>query len=309
MTQQVAIIGAGQMGHGFAAHFIRFGLDVTLIDHRKSNLERAKCEIRDVLEFLNGQQLTTLDPAVATNAIKFTTDRLVGVNDVDLVLETIHEDLATKQAMFENLVEETSSDTLLASNTSGLPITEIAATVPEDAGRIVGCHWWFPPYLLEPVEIIPGENTDEAFYEQLVRFVESVDRKPVRVQCDVPGFVWNRIQYAIIRECLHLAEEGVASLEDINMAIRDGYAVRTSAIGPLETLDYVGLDLVKTVGENLYPELANDQTPHTLLDERIETGRTGIDDGEGLLEYNNAPEALLRERDERIAAIRKAREQ
>ena len=307
MSQRVAVVGAGQMGHGFAVHFVRHGKDVTLIDHRQSNLDRAREQIREVVSFLREREMTDHDPAEVTDDVEFTLDRAAGVADADVVLETISEDLDAKRDVFAGLVEEAPADALLASNTSGLPITDIAAGL-EEPGRVVGCHWWFPPYLLEPVEVIRGEETADEYYDRLVSFVESVDRKPVRVQRDVPGFVWNRIQYAIVRECLHLAEEGVASVEDINVAIRDGYAVRTSVIGPLETLDYVGLDLIRTIGENLYPELADDDEPQDIFGERIAEGKAGIEDGAGLLEYDDPPDTLLRRRDEKVAAVRNALE-
>lgn len=288
MSPRVAIVGAGQMGHGFAAHFVRHDKEVTLIDHRQSNLNRAEEKITDVVSFLHEQDMTDLDPAEVTDSITFTTDRAAGVTGVDVVLETISEEPDAKRGLFEGLVEEAPDDALLASNTSGLPITDIAAAVPGDAERVVGCHWWYPPYLVD--------------------FVESVDRKPVRVQRDVPGFVWNRVQFAVVRECLHLAQEGVASLEDINMAIRDGYAVRTSAIGPVETLDYAGLELFREIGETIYPTLADDTDPQDLLDDRIAEGWTGIEAGSGLLDYDDAPDALTRCRDQKVAAIQTALE-
>lgn len=304
----VAIVGAGQMGHGFAVHFTRHDKDVTLIDHRQSNVDRAREQIRDVAAFLRDRGMMTREPDEVVDSIDFTLDRPAGVAGADVVLETISEDLEAKRELFGHLVDEAPADAVLASNTSGLPITEIASNTPEDAGRIVGCHWWYPPYLLESVEVIRGDATDDEQYERLVDFVESVDRKPVRVQRDVPGFVWNRIQYAIVRECLHLAEEGVASLEDINMAIRDGYAIRTSVIGPLETLDYVGLELVRNIGEDLYPALANDTEPQAIFDDRIAEGHTGIEAGEGFLEYDASPAELTRCRDDGMAAIRQALE-
>jgi len=304
-VEDVAIVGAGDMGHGFAVQFVRSGLDVTLIDHRESNLERARERIRGAASFLDQEELAALDPEATVEAVTYTVDRPAGVADVDLVLETVPEEMATKRALFGSLAEETDG-ALLASNTSGLPITEIAEGAPEAAERIVGCHWWYPPYLLRPVEVIPGAETSEAAVDRLRAFLEAVDRDPIHVRRDVPGFVWNRVQHAVVRECLHIVEEGIASAEDVNRAIRDGYATRTAAIGPLETVDIAGLELFRTGASGVYPHLCDRDDPNPLYDERIAEGRTGIGAGAGFFEHDRDPDAITRDRDQRVAAIRRA---
>jgi 3-hydroxyacyl-CoA dehydrogenase len=305
-VERVAVVGAGDMGHGFAVQFVRSGVDVTLIDHRQSNVERARERIRSAAAFLDAEGLADLDPEGMVETIEFTLDRAVGVAGADLVLETVPEEMATKQAMFESLAEEADDDAVLSSNTSGLPITEIAEGAPGAADRIVGCHWWYPPYLLRPVEVIPGEVTSDRTVERLRAFLAMVDRDPVLVRRDVPGFVWNRVQHAVVRECLHIVEEGIASAEDVNRAIRDGYATRTAAIGPLETVDIAGLELFRTGAEGVYPHLCDRDDPNPTYDERIAEGRTGIDAGAGLFDYDRAPDAITRDRDERVAAVRRA---
>ena len=304
--QQVAVVGAGDMGHGFAVHFTRMGKDVTLIDHRQSNIDEARSNIRDVAAFLREEDIADLDPDAVVDDIAFTLDQDAGVADADLVLETVSEDLSVKREVFEELAAAAPGDAVLASNTSGIPITDIAAAVPAAAERVAGLHWWFPPYLLPTVEVVRGEETGDATVERLTAFLESVDRVPVRVNRDVPGFVWNRLQYAVYREALHLVEEEVAPVEDINRAIRDGWAIRTAAIGPFETMDIAGLDLVRTVGEDIYPALCDDDEPSRLFDELLDAGRGGIRDGAGFLEYDDSPSEITRARDEKVAAIRRA---
>lgn len=301
----VAVVGAGDMGHGFAAHFATQGLSVTLVDHRQSNLDRAETRIRDVVDFLREEGVTDVGAADALDAVAFTLDAEAGVADADLVLETVPEDLELKRDTFETVAPAAPDDAVLASNTSGLPITDIAADVPAYADRIVGCHWWFPPYLLPTVEVIRGDRTADRTVERMRAFVESVDRVPVTVERDAPGFVWNRIQHAVFREALHIAEEGIASLEDVNRAIRDGYAIRTAAIGPIETIDIAGLDLTRTVGDDLYPHLCDDAETSDLFDEYLERGRGGIADGAGFFEYDRTPDEITRARDEQVLAIRR----
>lgn len=299
----VAIVGAGAMGHGLAVQCVRHGLDATLIDHRRRNLDGALERIQDTAEDLIADW-----PADADERLTTSLDLPEGVDSADVVIETITEDLSMKRDLFSRLAEHAPPDAVLASNTSSIPIGGIAAAIPEHADRVAGCHWWYPPYLLRPVEIVRADATDDDTIRRLESFVEAVDRDPVLVERDVPGFVWNRVQFAVVRECLHVVEEGIASVDDVNRAIRDGYATRTAAVGPFETMDIAGLDLFHTVAEDLYPELADDDEPQRSLTDAVEEGRTGIDAGAGFFEYDDEPEAVTRRRDERVVAIRHALE-
>lgn len=305
-VDRVSVVGAGAMGHGFAAHFALSDLDVTLIDHRQSNLDRATERIREVVRFHNHEGLAD-DPLDAVlDRIDRTLDRDAGVADADVVLETITETLELKREVFASLGSAAPEDALLASNTSGIPITEIARGVPACADRIVGCHWWYPPYLLRPVEVVRGEETSDETMTRARAFVEQVDRDPVVVERDVPGFVWNRVQNAVVRECMHLASEGVASVEDINRAVRDGYARRTTVIGPFETMDIAGLSLFETVAAEVFPHLCDDDEPSALFEEYRGRGRGGVTDGAGFFEYDDSPEGVTRRRDAHLAALDRA---
>jgi 3-hydroxyacyl-CoA dehydrogenase len=302
MTRTVTVIGAGDMGHGFVAHFALHGLSVTLVDHRQSNLDRARERIRAVVEFHREEGLSDAAPDEILDGVEMTLDREAGVAEADLVLETVTEDLDVKREVFESVGAAAPDDAVLSSNTSGIPITDIAEGF-DFADRMVGCHWWYPPYLLEPVEVIRGEGTSEETMARMEAFVEAVDRKPIVVERDVPGFVWNRVQSAVVRECMHIVAEGVASFEDVNTAIRDGYARRTSVIGPFETVDVAGLSLFRTVAGELYPHLCDDDEPGELFDEYIEEGRGGIEDGAGFFDYDEPAEAVTRRRDDQLAAL------
>jgi len=310
MTAQhtVTVIGAGDMGHGFATLFTVKGQSVTLVDHRQSNLDEAAERTREVVSFLAEEGETDRDPDAVVDDIEFTTDLAAGVAGTDLVLESVPEDLSVKQDTYREVAENAPNTAVLASNTSGIPITDIAEAVPDHAGRVVGCHWWYPPYLLPSVEVVRGEETSDETVERVRAFLDAVDRKPVMVERDIPGFVWNRIQMAIFRESLHLVEEGVTSFEDIDRAIRDGYALRTAAIGPFETMDIAGLDLVQTVLDNLSPHLCDDDEASPLFEEYLDEGRGGIHDGAGFYDYDHNPEEVTHDRDETVMALRRARE-
>lgn len=302
-TRSVSVIGAGDMGYGFAIHFTLQGQDVTLVDVDESALVDARDRIRGSVSLLAERGITDRDPDAVVESIAYATDAAAGVADAAVVLEAVPEDLDLKRAVFREVAAAAPEDAILASNTSGIPITEIAEAVPDAADRVAGCHWWFPPFLLTPVEVIRGEATSDRTIDRLAAFVEAVDRDPIHVEKDVPGFVWNRIQAAIARECMYLAEEGVASVEDINRAIRDGYAVRTAATGPFETLDLAGLDLVKTGAERRYADLSDADGPPDVLVDLVESGRTGVKAGAGFFEYDRPADEVIRERDATVTTI------
>ena len=302
----VAVIGAGTMGHGLALQFARHGAGVTLVDHRDSNLDDARAGVDDALDFLDAAGLLDADPDAVRERIDYTLDAAAAVADVELAIETVSEDISVKEQVFGELAAAAPDDAVLATNTSSIPITDVAAAVPDAADRVVGCHWWNPPYLLPTVEVVRGEATSDETVDRTAAFVEAVDREPIRVERDVPGFVWNRIQFAVLRECTHLVAAGVASLPDVERAVRDGYALRTAVVGPFETADLAGLDLFRSIAANLYPHLSDADDPGPLFDERLAAGRGGVADGAGFHEYDESEADVIRRRNERVAAIRRA---
>ncbi|SDZ90242.1 3-hydroxybutyryl-CoA dehydrogenase [Haloplanus vescus] len=304
----VAVVGAGTMGHGLALQFARHGAGVTLVDHRESNLADARAGVDDALDFLDANGWLDTDPDAIRARIDDTLDTAAAVAGAEFVVESVSESLDVKADVFQTLVDAAPENAVLASNTSGIPITDIAATVPDAADRVIGCHWWNPPYLMPTVEVVRGAETSDETVARTAAFVEAVDRDPIRVERDVPGFVWNRIQFAVLRECTHLVQEGVASLEDVERAVRDGYALRTAAIGPFETADLAGLDLFETIAADLYPHLSDADAPGSLFADRLDAGRGGVADGAGFHEYDVAPEDVIRTRNERVAAVRRALE-
>jgi 3-hydroxyacyl-CoA dehydrogenase len=303
---RLAVVGAGTMGSGLAVQFARHGTRVTLADHRDANLDRARETIAEAIDFLREAELLAGEAGPLLDRIDTTLDTAAAVDGVDLVIETVSEDRAVKRDVFETVAEAAPADAVLSSNTSGIPISELGAFVP-DPERVVGCHWWNPPYLLPLVEVVRGEATADRIVDRTVDYVEGVGRDPILVERDVPGFVWNRIQFAVLRECAHLVEAGVASLADVERAVRDGYALRTAAVGPFETADLAGLGLFRDIADDLYPHLSTAETAGPAFEERIEAGRTGVAAGAGFHEYSESPAEAIARRDERVAAIRRAR--
>jgi 3-hydroxyacyl-CoA dehydrogenase len=301
----IAIVGAGTMGAGLAVQFARHGAGVALVDHRESNLADAREAVADATAFLDDRDLLDPSPESVRERVDYTLDLAAACAGVELVLETVSEDLDVKAGVFETAAAAT-EDAVLATNTSSLAVTEVASRVPDHADRVVGCHWWNPPYLLPTVEVVAGEATSDATVERTADLVAAVGRDPIRVRKDVPGFVWNRVQFAVLRECAHIVETGVASVADVDRAVRDGYALRTAAVGPFETADLSSLSLFRTVAAGIYPSLSDADEPGAAFDERIRDGKEGVAAGAGFHEYEESQREAVRRRDERVAALRAA---
>jgi 3-hydroxybutyryl-CoA dehydrogenase len=306
-VERATVVGAGTMGPGLAVQFARHGCAVTLVDHRRANLDGAERAVDDAIALLDGEGLLDPDPDAVGDRIGYALDLAGSVTAADFVLESVPEDLDTKAEVFGTAAAAAPDDAILATNTSGIPVSDVAATVPDAAERVVGCHWWNPPYLLPTVEVVRGERTDDDVLDRTAAVVEALDRTPVVVERDVPGFVWNRVQFAVLRECAHLVESGVASLADVERAVRDGYALRTAAVGPFETADLSSVALFRDIAAELSPHLSDAEAPSALFDERVAAGRDGVADGAGFHEYDESLPDAIRRRDERIVALRRAR--
>ena len=307
MSPDTLIVGAGTMGYELAVQFARHGAAVTVVDHRQSNIDEARERVGEALAFLDREGMLAADADSVVDRIDYSLDLADAADGVDFVLESVSEDIDVKADVFGTLAEAT-EDAVLASNTSGLQITDIADTVPEAADRVVGCHWWNPPYVMPLVEVIRGEATSDRTVERTTATVEAVERDPITVERDVPGFVWNRIQFAVLREATHIVEEGIASVEDVERAVRDGYALRTSVVGPFETADISGVDLFGDIAAELYPHLSDADERGPQFDERIAEGRTGVEAAEGFRSYEESLSEVVARRDETVAAVVRARE-
>ncbi len=303
----VALIGAGTMGPGMAAVFASHGFEVRLADIKPEILERAKATTETVYATLvNGGMLAASTVEAARPRVRFTTDTGDAVHGADVVVEAIPERLDLKQRLFAEIEGQVSSDAILASNTSGIRITELgkAVTRPE---RVVGMHWSNPPHLIPVIEIIRGERTSQATVDAISRVVERLEMLPVLVRRDVPGFVENRILYAIMREALHLLEAGIASAEDIDTITKWGIGYKLSVIGPLELLDVAGLDIYQSVASYLNADLSSRTDVSPLIQEKVQAGELGLKTGKGLFAYRPEQIApLMQKRMRLLLAARKA---
>ncbi|MDQ3085951.1 MAG: 3-hydroxyacyl-CoA dehydrogenase NAD-binding domain-containing protein, partial [Actinomycetota bacterium] len=229
------------------------------------------------------------------------------LDGVDLVVEAVPEKLELKHEIFPQLEQHVREDAILASNTSGIPITKIAAVCAHPE-RVIGMHWSNPPHLIPMIEVIPGEQTDQRVVDEACELVRRFGYHPV-VEKEVPGFVENRILYAILRECLDLVDRGIISPEGMDLNVRWGIGYKLAVIGPMELLDMAGLDIYDAVGSYLNQDLSTSGEVSSTIRERIAEGKLGMKTGSGIYDYT--PEQIDQLRGERAAklvAVRKALE-
>ena len=303
----VAVVGAGTMGPGMSAVFASHGFDVRLADIKPDVLERAKATVEVIFKTLiGGGLLSAADADAGRGRLRYTTDVREAMSGAGFVVEAIPERLDLKQRFFAEAEREVSPEAILATNTSGIPITKLGEAVARPE-RVVGMHWSNPPHLIPVIEVIRGDRTSQATVEATRRIVERVGMIPVVVQRDVPGFVENRILYAIMREALHLLEEGIASAEDIDTITRWGIGYKLAVIGPLELLDVAGLDIYHSVASYLNADLSRRADVSPLVTRKVEAGELGIKSGRGLFEYTpDGITAIMQRRMRLLLASRRA---
>lgn len=301
--KRVAVVGTGTMGPGMGSVMSRAGAHVTLYDLDEAALDRAR----------EGTKLATsildrLGVADQGGTIDFQTDLEAAVAGADLVVEAVPEQLALKQQVFAQFEDLVPVETVLASNTSGIPITSIAEHL-ERPERIVGMHWSNPPHLIPMIEVIPGEKTAPETVDRLSDYIRSFGYEAV-VEREVPGFVENRILYAILRECIDLVERGIISQEDMDTCVRWGIGYKLAVIGPMELLDMAGLDIYKSVGSYLNADLSTSGEVSPMIHDRVAAGRLGMKTLGGIYDYT--PDEVVARRAAiagSLVAVRKAIEE
>lgn len=276
----VAIIGGGTMGSSIANVFLNCHIRVNLIDVCESMLETAKQKIKFYLE-------SNLSNSEETyNCLKTFRDMEKGMAGADLVLEAIPEDLSLKQEIFKKLDNMCPASVILATNTSGYPITSIAK-VTNHKERVVGTHFFTPAESIPIVEVIKSTYTSKGVVEITCNFLKSVNKKPLIVNKDVPGFVANRMQHALVREAISLVQNGIASVKDVDLAVKYIFGVRFPSTGILEQRDLSGLDVNLKVAEYLYADLEDSKVPMRLHEEKVKQGHVGLKTGKGFYEWSN----------------------
>jgi 3-hydroxybutyryl-CoA dehydrogenase len=299
--KKVAVIGAGIMGHGFAQIFAQKGYSVFLYDIDEKILKSALARIGAGLDtFIEHGMIRSKEKKATLEKISLTTNLEEAVGKADFVLEAVPEIMDLKKEIFAKLDRFAPLHAILASNTSGLSITEMGSVTQRPEKTII-VHGINPPTIIPVVEIVRGEKTSDETAEICYRLLLKLGKRPVRVLREVPGFLFNRLQMALWREALYCLENGVATAEDIDSVVKTGYGFRLANLGPLETSDFGGLDTFYRLAQNLFPNLSATQTAPPVLEKLVHAGKLGVKTGEGFYSYPPAvAKKKIKQRDQRL---------
>lgn len=285
--KKVAVVGTGTMGPGIAQVFAQHEIAVQIFDIDPDQLIKARETLGANLNLMVQAGMLSDSGAVEIqNRIQNAASLADAVLDADLVIEVIPEMMDFKTKLLGELDEICGPGTILASNTSGLSITKMAQATrrPE---KVVGMHWWNPPIIIPVIEIVKGESTSEDVLQTMDKLIRKIDKVPVLVKKDVPGFLGNRLQYALMREAIALLNEGVASAEDIDTMIKSGIGFKFPIMGPLETIDMAGLDIYYRVSQYLNKDLDKSEGAAPIVADMVEQGNLGLKSGKGFYDYSN----------------------
>lgn len=305
MAEKVTVLGAGTMGHGIVQLYAQAGYDVYMYDIKDEFLERAITRISDNLDMLiQESSITTSDKENTLKRISTTTDLREAVTETRFVTEAVSENLTIKFDLFKQLEEIVEDDTIIASNTSTFSIQQLSEGV-QKKDRLIITHFFNPAHLVPLVEVVKGPETSQDIIDRTVEVLRNIGKKPVVLKKDIPGLIANRLQAALVREAFYLLDQGVAEAEDIDLAITAGPGFRWAFIGPLETADFGGLDIWKSVVENLAPVLSKEEKIPQFVEEKVQSGNLGTKTGNGLFTYadNDDVQRRITERDENFIRL------
>jgi 3-hydroxybutyryl-CoA dehydrogenase len=285
VIDKTAVIGAGIMGRGIALVYALNGCRVSLYDINQQALHMARKHIDNDLELLVAEGLIS---AVASQSaqknIIITGSLDMAVGDAEFITEAVPEQLPLKHQVFARLESLAPSTAIIASNTSTLPLSELTRGLirPE---RLLITHFFNPAHLVPLVEVVKSEKAPAEIITTTLELLRQIGKVPVVLKKDIPGFIANRLQAAILREALHLVASGVADMHDVDTVVTVGPGFRWSVIGPLETADFGGLDTWQSVMGNLAPELDCTRTAPAVLTEMNRQGHLGVKTGQGFYSY------------------------
>lgn len=288
--KNVAVIGAGTMGNGIAHVFAQFGYKVALIDIAQASLDKGMATITKNLDrMVAKEKISEADKVATLNNLTTFTQMSEGVKGVDLVVEAATENIDLKLKIFKDLDQMTEDHVILATNTSSISITKIAA-VTSRPDKVIGMHFMNPVPVMKLVEIIRGYSTSDAVTNLIMETSRKLDKVPVEVN-DYPGFVANRILMPMINEAIITLHEGVAGVEEIDTVMKLGMA---HPMGPLQLADFIGLDVCLAIMEVLYNGFGNPKyAPCPLLVNMVTAGKLGVKNGEGFYSWTHGTKDLV----------------
>ncbi|QWE17195.1 3-hydroxyacyl-CoA dehydrogenase NAD-binding domain-containing protein [Polynucleobacter sp. AP-Nino-20-G2] len=292
----VAVIGTGIMAAGIAAGFIAKSIPVVILGRGKEKADSCLDKAVTMAEKIGITGTNAQKDSAAIRSIQTTEilEKWKNWIDCEWIIETIAENLDLKKAIFQYLDESVPAHIPIGSNSSGFPISKIAFGL-KTANRMMGAHYFMPAEVVPLVEIVMGEKTDIHFAEQACQLYKNIDKKPVLVKKDIPGFLANRIQHALMREALSLVQEGIASPEDIDDAVRYSFGFRYAAVGPMTQKEISGWDGMANAAKEIYPSLSNITSLPPKVVQLMSEGKTGMKAGEGFRKWS--PEEIQKTSD------------
>ena len=303
--ENVAVVGAGLMGHGLALVYALGGCRVSLHDVSEERLEAAGPQIAGAAQTLaEGGAISEAEAKSAPGRITPCPALDAALANADLVVEAIVENTEAKRALYDEAAMYAPAHAVLASNTSFLDIFPHLPATFENRAFIV--HWYTPPYIIDLVDVVPAPLTPEELTLRMTDFLRSLDKTPVVLKRFVPGYLANRIQFAIENEAFRLVEEGIADVESVDESIRHGLALRLALLGQFKKLDYTDLTVVRDVHrEGFYEPPVRPAS--ALLDSLVDAGHEGVMSGRGFYDYQGrSPAELFRDRDTALLALKAA---
>ena len=277
---QAVIVGGGIMGGDIAIVFAANGWDVHVMSPSAKTREALPARLAAGLAKLGA------DPACARQVKTYATLQEIDWSGIALVVEAATEDLPLKQRLFAELEALVGPDVVLASNTSNFPIGEVGKNLKR-RGRVLGLHFFMPAHLVPLVEIVSADATDPKLAQQMVDLMKQLGKAPIWVKKDVPGFVGNRLQHALMREALWLVQDGICDAQDVDTAVRYGFGFRFIACGPFMQKEMSGWDTNWTVGAALYPHLYKNDSPPPMLKAQVDKGHLGMKSKRGFWEWTD----------------------
>lgn len=291
MTRTACIIGTGTIGPSLAVTFALHGFGTRLVGRRAAALPAAEAEMARAAGELEAAGLLPESAAGWQARIQAGTDLAAAVAGADIVVEAIAEDVEAKQALLAEIEPLLAEDAVIASGTSGLAVDEIGAHLRHPR-RFLVAHFANPPHLMPAVEMVPGSATAPEIMDRACAIVAALGKEPVRLARDLPGHLFNRLQFALFREALALVRDGVATPGEIDKIVKHGYALRLALEGPFEKADLVGVPLMAAIARYLFPSLDTSTAPD-LLDRLIAEGRLGAKAGRGVHDWRERDPAAV----------------
>jgi 3-hydroxybutyryl-CoA dehydrogenase len=295
------------MGTAIAAIFAAAKLNVSLVDTDPGRLDEALKRVKRIANDLVEAELIAETPETVAARVVYSQE-LTACAGSELIVEAIFENLDAKHELYTKLEPLVGPGTIIGSNTSGFTPSDLGRPFrrPE---RFLVIHFWNPPHAIPLVEVVPHPKTDPHIVETAMGFLKGIGSEPVLVAKEIPGFIGNRLQYAVLREALAIVRSGAATAEAVDTAMKASLGPRYSLVGPIESADLGGLDTFLTIASYLMPRLAKDEDVLELMKEKVAAGKTGIRGGEGFYPWPKERVAeVIARRDRGLLEHRKGRE-